>query len=339
MRTRRARGTGLLVTAATLLLTAGCASGAGTATPPRVEKPDLTVAVVPAVDSAGFFIALYQGLFKAQGLNVKFVPATSSETAIEDQVKGTYDITGGNYVSYIQAQRDGEANLDIFAEGSVMEAGAQTVYTMPDSPVKTLAGLKNKTVGINAPNNILYLLAASVLAEHGISPKSVKFISEYPFPQIPTELKAGALDAAVLPEPFASVAEQVDGAVPLADLNQGATTNFPIQGYVVTKQWAQKYPRTLAAFYQALEQGQQIADTNHAAVEKAMEELPMTPVPLGVSPQTAALMAVDEYPVSTGPVGTVDKVRLQRVVNVMQQFLGFGNFNINSMLMNGGAGD
>jgi hypothetical protein len=48
---------------------------------------------------------------------------------------------------------------------------------------------------------------------------------------------------------------------------------------------------------------------------------------------------VDEYPVSTGPVGTVDKVRLQRVVNVMQQFLGFGNFNINSMLMNGGAGD
>jgi NitT/TauT family transport system substrate-binding protein len=339
MRTRHARGTGLLVTAATLLLTAGCAIGTGTASPHQVEKPDLTVAVVPAVDSAGFFIAYYQGLFKAQGLNVKFVPVTSSETAIEDQVKGTYDITGGNYVSYIQAQQDGEANLDIFAEGSVMEAGAQTLYTMPDSPVKTLAGLKNKTVGINAPNNILYLLAASVLAEHGISPKSVKFISEYPFPQIPAELKAGALDAAVLPEPFASVAEQVDGAVPLADLNQGATTNFPIQGYVVTKQWAQKYPRTLAAFYQALEEGQQIADTNHAAVEKAMEELPMTPVPLGVSPQTAALMAVDEYPVSTGPVGTVDKVRLQRVVNVMQQFLGFGNFNIDSMLMNGGSGD
>src|ERR1700733_7508207 len=135
-------------TAAILTLTVtACANGGGgpaEAQAQAVEKPDLTVAVVPAVDSAGFFIALYQGLFKAQGLNVKFVPATSSETAIEDQVKGTYDITGGNYVSYIQAQRAGEANLDIFAEGSVMEAGAQTVYTMPDSPVKTLAGLKNK---------------------------------------------------------------------------------------------------------------------------------------------------------------------------------------------------
>ena len=41
-------------------------------------------------------------------------------------------------------------------------------------------------------------------------------------------------------------------------------------------------------------------------------------------------------PVSTGPVGTVDTVRLKRVVNVMRQFLGFPNFNIDSMLMGGG---
>jgi hypothetical protein len=44
-------------------------------------------------------------------------------------------------------------------------------------------------------------------------------------------------------------------------------------------------------------------------------------------------MALDSYPVSTGPVGTVDKVRLQRVVDVMRQFLGFPNFDIGSMLM------
>jgi NitT/TauT family transport system substrate-binding protein len=179
----------------------------------------------PGAGFSRFFIALHQGLFKAQGLTVNFVPATSSETAIARQVAGQYDITAGNYVSYIQAQQAGEANLDIFAEGSVMEAGAQTLFTMPDSPVKTLAELKGKTVAINAPN-ILYLLAASVLAEHGIAPKEVKFVSS--------------------PEPFASMAEQQDGASPLADLNQGATTSFPVEGYVVTKQRAQKYPHTLA---------------------------------------------------------------------------------------------
>jgi NitT/TauT family transport system substrate-binding protein len=335
MRTRRVRGTALLVTALSLVLAAGCSTGGGTAAAQESDvHATLTVGVVPALDSAGFFIAYYQGLFKAQGLNIipKFV--TSSETAIAAQVKGTYQITGGNYVSYIQAQQDGEANLDIFAEGSVMEPGAQDLYTMPDSPIRSLADLKGRTVAINAPNNILYLLAASVLTEHNIPVKDVHFVTKYPLPQIPTELSAGAVNAAVLPEPFASIAQEQYGAVPLADLNQGATTNFPVEGYVATKQWAKQHPATLTAFYRALEEGQQIADTNRAAVEKAMEDLPS---PLGLTPAAAALMSVDEYPVSSGPVGTVDKVRLQRVVNVMQQFLGFDpSFNIDSMLMNGG---
>ena len=124
--------------------------------------------------------------------------------------------------------------------------------------------------------------------------------------------------------------------MPLVDLDQGATTNFPVAGYVVTKQWAEKYPRTLAAFDKALEQGQQIADTNRAAVEQAMEDLPMTPVPLGVSKQIASIMTLDNYPFSTSSLDTVDKVRLQRVVDVMQQFLKFDSaFNINSMLTGG----
>ena len=80
-------------------LAAGCSNSGNGADAGRLEKPVLTVAVVPAVDSAGFFVALDQGLFKAQGLTVNFTPVTSSEDAIASQVKGTYDITGGNYVS------------------------------------------------------------------------------------------------------------------------------------------------------------------------------------------------------------------------------------------------
>jgi len=324
----------LLVTGTTLALAlaVGCSSTGGAAAGPGAEKPDLNVAVVPALDSAGFFVALNQGLFKAAGLNVHFIPVTSSETAIADQVSGKYDITGGNYVSFIQAQQRGEANLDIVAEGSVMEPGTQGIYTMPDSPVKNLGDLRKHTIAINAPKNILYLLVASVLAEHGISAAAVKF-ADVPFPQMTAELQSGAVSAAVLPEPFASGAEQDQGGVPLVDLDQGATTNFPIAGYVVTKQWAAKYPHTLAAFYQALEEGQQIADASRDSVEQAMINVQ---APFGVSKVTASVMTLDTYPFSTGPVGSVDRARLQRVVNVMQQFLGFGKFDIGSMLMGSG---
>jgi NitT/TauT family transport system substrate-binding protein len=333
MRTRRVHGTALLATGLTLVLTAGCSAGPGAGRSMDVEKPDLTVAVVPAVDSAGFFVALHEGLFRARGLNVRFVPAVSSETVIADQVSGEYDITGGNYVSYIQAQQDHEADLDIFAEGSVLQPGAMGIYTMPGSPIRTLAELKGRTVAVNAPRNIMYLLAASVLSEHGVSPAGARFVvAKNGFPAMPGELKAGAFAAAAFAEPFGSVAAEADGAVPLADFDQGATTSFPVEGYVVTKQWALKYPRTLAAFYQALEQGQEIADTDRAAVEAAFATLP---APLGLPRTITAIMALESYPVSPGPVGSVDTVRLQRVVDVMRQFIGFPPFNIESMLMGG----
>jgi len=336
MKARRVRGAALLTAAATLVFASGCSGGGGAGPPGGVEKPDLNVAVVPALDSAGFFVALYEGLFAKEGLHVNFTPAISSDTVISAQVKGQYDITGGNYVSYIQAEAAGKAKLDIFAEASIMEPGDQGIYVMPDSPIKSLADLRGRTIAINAPRNILYLLVASVLAEHGISPDSVKFVTDISFPAMPAALKTGKVDAAVLPEPFASIAEQSDGAVPLVDLDQGATTNFPVAGYVVTKQWAEKYPHTLAAFDRALEQGQEIADTDRAAVEQAMEDLPTKPVLLAVPKQIAAVVALDDYPFNLSALGSVDPVRLQRVVDVMQQFLGFqASFNVNSMLIGG----
>jgi len=316
-------------------------TGGGSAAAPAIEQQDLNVAVVPAVDSAGFFVALHERLFAARGLHVTFIPAVSSETVINAQAleerTDRIDISCGNYVSYIQAQENYDqgkrsssiseamvaANLDIFAEGSVMEAGAQGLYVMPGSSIRTLADLEGKTIGVNAPGNILYLLAASVLADNGLSVSGVHF-AYYPLPQMAAMLKAGKITAAVLPEPFASQAEQSLGVTLLSDLDQGATTAFPVQGCAVTRQWAAMHPATLAAFRAAFEQGQKIADTNRSAVEQAMESLPL---PLRVSRGTAAVMALDNY-----PVGPVDMVRLQRVADVMRQFLGFPAFTVGSMI-------
>ena len=47
-------------------------------------------------------------------------------------------------------------------------------------------------------------------------------------------------------------------------------------------------------------------------------------------------MSLDSYPFSTDASDSVDRVRLQRVVDVMSQFLGFeASFNISSMLAGG----
>jgi NitT/TauT family transport system substrate-binding protein len=300
-----------------LLALSGCGGltvNAGSTSPNGLQKTTLNVAVVPAVDSAGFFVALHEGLFKEQGLTIHYTPAVSSDEVIDQQIAGQYDITGGNYVSYIQHYVDDHQPLEIVAEGSVMQQGTQAIYTMPNSKIKTLAELKGHLLGINAPLNINYLLAASVLTENGVNLTQVRFpTAPIPFPNMAAELAAGKIDAAAMPEPFATAAEQQYGAVELADLNQGATVQFPIQGYVVTKSWAEQNPGTLKAFLAALTQGQEIADTSRAAVEQAMENL-NGPQNGQIPPIVASVMALNIYPTA------IDKVRIQRVADVMYQF-------------------
>jgi NitT/TauT family transport system substrate-binding protein len=335
------------VTAAVVILPGAIAcSTVVSANEPKAELTTLNVAAVPAVDSAGFFIALYRGLFRAQGLTVHFIPAVSSETEIDQQVEQLptaprVDISCGAYPSYITAERNWDAgmrpspehpdvvagDLDIFAEGSVMEPGAQGLYVMPGSSVRTLADLRGKTIGVNAPGNILYLLVAAALADSGMPVRAVRF-RYIPLPLMTQALKTGKVAAATLPEPFSSQAELSLGVVLLADLDAGATTSFPVQGCAVTREWAAANPLTLAAFRRAYEQGQQMADSSRAVVERAME---MLPPPLGVSPEVAAVMALDSY-----PFGSVDLVRIQRVADVMTQFLGGPRFNVAEMIANPG---
>jgi NitT/TauT family transport system substrate-binding protein len=304
------------ITAILMLALAGCSGALGgtSSAAGGLEKTTLNVAVVPAVDSAGFFVALHEGLFKRQGLTINYTPATSSDTVINKQVAGKYDITGGNYVSYIQHYVQDHQQLEIVAEGSVMQQGSQAIYTLPTSKIKNLAELKGQVLGINAPHNINYLLAASVLTENGVTLGNVQFPAHpIPFPIMAQQLAAGKIAAAAMPEPFATAAEQHYGAVKLADLNQGATEEFPIQGYVATRAWAKANPNTLKAFVTALEQGQEIADTSRPTVEQAMESL-NGPMNGQIPPIVAAVMALNNYPIG------IDKARLQRVADEMFQF-------------------
>jgi len=313
-----------------LLALSGCggvAAAAGSTSPNGLQKTTLNVAVVPAVDSAGFFVALHQGLFAKEGLTIHYTPAASSDTVIDQQVAGQYDITGGNYVSYIQHYVNNHQPLEVIAEGSVMQEGTQAIYTMPGSKIKSLSDLKGHMLGINAPLNINYLLAASVITENGIKLNQVRFpAAPIPFPTMAAALAAGKVDAAAMPEPFATAAEQEYGAVKLADLNQGATEQFPIQGYVATKSWAEQNPGTLKAFVTALTQGQEIADTSRRAVEQAMEAL-NGPQNGEIPPIVAAVMSINIYPTA------IDKVRIQRVADVMYQFgLLHSRFNVTPMI-------
>lgn len=293
---------------ATASLAAGCSSADGSAASSGVELHNLTVAAVPAADSAGVYIAEQDGLFAAEGLHVKIVPAISSATVINAQMKGTYDVTSGNYVSYILANAEQHDDFRILAAGSIMQPHVQWLMIPQDSSVQTVQQLKGKTIALNVMGGIAQLLVSVLLTANQISPTEVHFVS-IDFPLMAQALKRHKVAAAFMPEPFATGAEESVGAEPLADLDQGAVTSLPISGYAVTQSWLTKYPKTAAAFRKALIEAQRIADTNPGAVEKAMVTYSK-----GVTPTAAAVMASPDFPLDTDPV------LIQRVADLMQEF-------------------
>ena len=135
-----------------------------------------------------------------------------------------------------------------------MQTGAQGLYVLPGSRIRTLGDLEGKIIGVNAPGNILYLLAASALADHGLKVSGARF-AYYPLPEMAAMLKAGKVAAAVLPEPFASQAQLSMGVTLLADLDQGATRRsrsraVPLPGSgrrCTRRRWRPSVPRSSRA--------------------------------------------------------------------------------------------
>ena len=254
----------------------------------------------------------------------------STQDLINGQEEGKYDITAGDYVTYIEDQLGvgaPKADLRIIAEASFLQPNVLTLLVKGGSgdqhgqPAQEQGRLGQRAERHRHPADRLPAPRARAAAIPGaLHQRAVPRRGDG------TDGSGQPRQRVVRPEPFVSLDEAAKGLTELADLDQGSAQDFPIQGYVVTAAWAKKYPNTLKAFTTTLSQGQEIADTNRAAVETAIEHY------LGIQPEDAAFISLPTFPLG------VDPVRLQRVVNAMNRFglLPQGTtFNINSMIIGG----
>jgi NitT/TauT family transport system substrate-binding protein len=319
----------LLATIPVVALAACSSSGSssGVKTGPAPEVPSIVIDAVPTADAAGLYIAEDNGYFTQQGLKVTITPINGGEYGMGDLQTGKAQLIEGNYVSFILAQIAGKfaapnpknptqleaskpIDMRMIANSSQMQAGNQALYVMPSSGYKTVKDLvKNHvSVGVNTLHNIGSVLLGSLLASNGYK---VGALGQSPqiLPQMPQLLDSGTVKAAWLPEPFGTQAQQEYGAVQLADFNQGSLQSFPIGTVVGSASWVQSHPKTIAAFLRAYQEGQQVADTDRAAVEKAL----VAHVP-GLTQEVAATMTLDTYPL------VMDVPVMQRVSDAMYEF-------------------
>ncbi len=297
----------VLVIAGTALAVAACGSTASTTKSAGPEKKDLMVAAVPGEGAAGLYIAQEKGLFGKQGLHVTIQTVTSSSTVIPAMLHGSVDVASGQYTSYITAAAAGIAKMRILAAGYSLGPHVQEVIVPAHSGIRTLADLKGKTIAVNAPNSETTDLLYTALSSYGVSPSQVH-LAVIPFPAMSAALAVGRVNAAYEIEPYLTEAVKKYGVQELADIDTGATQDFPIAGYGVLASWAAKYPRTAAAFAKAIEQANAIAATNLTVLQQAFT------TQLHLSPDITGVMATGLFPT------TADAVQLQRVADLMLQY-------------------
>jgi NitT/TauT family transport system substrate-binding protein len=293
---------------AVALAASGCSGrDDSTSAPKTLEKTELRVGVLPIIDDAPLYIAIQKGYFANEGLKVTPQVVQGGALALPKLARGGLDISFVNYVSVFKAQADG-GKYHILAEGYQAKPNVMGIVALNNkiAEPKDLAG---KTIAVNTKGNVGTLTIASALSTSDVTPGSVKF-KEVPFPDMAKTLQAGQVDAAWMVEPFITSAAQTLGAQLVLDTASGPTADLPVAGYVSTASFAERYPRTVAAFRRAMHRAQ-LAATDRQNVERVLPSY----VPR-IDPETAVITSVGVFPATDEP----SPVRLQRVADLMQQF-------------------
>ncbi|RSM73008.1 thiamine biosynthesis protein [Kibdelosporangium aridum] len=279
----------------------------------KVEKSTIRLGLLPVVDVASVHLAIQEGYFQQEGLDVKLINIQGAGAAIPNLVsdKSDFDIVFGNYLSFFNSQAKGVAQnvegLKFVADGYVAKPNTWMVLAGPNSTAKKISELPGKKIAVTTKQSLAEVSIRSVLKVNDVDANQVTFV-EMPYTDMGAALEANRVDAALLAEPFITQAAKTYGAVQLFDAASGPTAELPIAGYGTTGKFARENPKTIAAFQRAFAKGQEAAGADRSKVEKLL------PGYAKIDPQTAALVNLGGFP------SRLEASRLQRIPDLMLEF-------------------
>jgi NitT/TauT family transport system substrate-binding protein len=190
-------------------------AAAGAAGPVAADTP-LAVRLGVGTDSitmTPFYLAQKLGFFKAEGLDVQFVPLPSAALMIAPLGAGQLDVGGGAITAGLYNAVGRGINLRIVADlGSDPPGyGFQTLVVrntlLKSGGYKSVKDLKGKRIAITAMGISTSALVAALLKTGGLTMNDVKMLYMPVADQI-AAMGNGSLDASLMPEPGPSIAEK-----------------------------------------------------------------------------------------------------------------------------------
>lgn len=263
----------------------------------------LRIGVLPVPDAMPLHVAVSDGLFRKEGLDVELVPFQSALERDMAAQAGRIDGYFGDLVAAFLLLRSGvpmPAVLVVYRTnpGHPMFA----LVTSPQRSRDNLAGLRGASLGLSNATVIEFLLDR-IQAAHKLPRGYFNHVEVKKFPLRLQMLAAGQIDLALLPEPLVSLNVRKGGAVVATDEN----LDLPLTVVCLHQGLAPRIPAFLAAYAKAVAR----LDAEPEAYRILMAEVcalpaplvasfPVPPFPAPLPPTRAELDTVQDWMIERG---------------------------------------
>ncbi|WP_051904133.1 ABC transporter substrate-binding protein [Neorhizobium vignae] len=265
------------MTKAALAATALVSMWAGDA----AAQTKISIGCTATTDCASSAVALQEGIFKKNGLDVTMVLIGINSTIPAALLSNSLQIGGPTPPTFLQAVDGG---LELVAVAGASATAPSTVDTVAvvataASGIKGPKDFVGKKVGSPGIGAFLQVLFSKWLIENGVDPKKVNFV-EVGFPTMNDALKSNAVDAVITAEPIMSRIIASGTGTAAGYFLEKLPERRPQILYSSTRAWADANAAALKAFRTSIEEGAKIANENPDKGRKAIADF--TKIPMDV---------------------------------------------------------
>lgn len=268
----------------------GATSGAATSGASAATPATIKVGVLPIADVASLYLANKLGYFAKQNLTVEPTVMSGGAAVASAVLGGSLNFGFAAAVNLILAKEKG-LPVQIVANGDSAATNPSSAWSAimvaPHSSITTVQGLKGKTISSNALQGVNELAIDGILAKNNMSPSDVK-ITVVNFPDMPSALLAGHVDAVSEAEPFVS-ALKAKGASIVSPLFSGYIPGMTVGTWFTTSKEISSNPSVVHRFITAISQAEAYTESHPSAVRSII------PTYTKISSSAAQGMALPNY--------------------------------------------
>ena len=240
----------------------------------RVAAADVVTIALPvaSLESMPIYVAQERGLFKKRGVDVDVITSRGGGEAMKAYIAGEVQIIATGFPEVGLLRKRG-VDVELFFAQTTRVPFA--LISRKDLNVKSVVDLKGKTIAVTSPGSLTANLARYFVKDAGLDPdRDVSLVSVGGGGEILGALKSGRADAAMVFEPFVTIAVQQGLATITIDVADRLNA-FCSSPLATSKAFLEKSPAVAKAVFDALVEALQfIHNDEKGTLEIAQKQFP-----------------------------------------------------------------